>query len=62
MPDAGEVRVALYPDGYHMLTRYTGSRQVIGDIAAWLAPAAVDRLPSGNGHRPSVASEIVCNP
>jgi acylglycerol lipase len=31
----------IYPDGYHLLTRYTGAERVLEDIAAWLLePAA----------------------
>ncbi|HYR25320.1 MAG TPA: alpha/beta hydrolase, partial [Aquabacterium sp.] len=41
------VRVAVYPNGYHMLTRDLGAKVVLEDLAAWLAdPAAL--LPSGN--------------
>jgi acylglycerol lipase len=39
-------RVAIYPDGYHMLTRDLGARVVLEDMAAWLTDAAVP-LPSG---------------
>jgi alpha-beta hydrolase superfamily lysophospholipase len=39
-------RVAVYPDGYHMLTRDLGARQVLEDTAAWLADSA-SPLPSG---------------
>lgn len=40
-------RVAVYPNGYHMLTRDLGAIEVLDDMAAWL----VDReatLPSGH--------------
>ena len=30
------MRIVLYPDGYHMLTRYSDRATVIADIAAWL--------------------------
>jgi alpha-beta hydrolase superfamily lysophospholipase len=42
----GSPRVAIYPDGYHMLTRDLGARVVLEDLAAWLADAAAP-LPSG---------------
>lgn len=39
-------RVAIYPKGYHMLTRDLGAHVALGDLAAWLGdPAAM--LPSG---------------
>ncbi|WP_018231225.1 alpha/beta hydrolase [Thioalkalivibrio thiocyanodenitrificans] len=43
---AGEWRMALYPDGYHMLTRYTGAAATHGDVAAWLLDPS-SPLPSG---------------
>jgi len=40
-------RVAVYPDGYHMLTRDLGALVVLEDLAAWLLdPKAM--LPSGH--------------
>lgn len=39
-------RTAIYPDGYHMLTRDLGARLVLEDLAAWLADPAAP-LPSG---------------
>lgn len=42
----GSSRVAVYPDGYHMLTRDLGARVVLEDIAAWLMDATA-ALPSG---------------
>ena len=39
-------RVALYPNGYHMLTRDLGAEVVLEDLAAWLADPAAP-LPSG---------------
>lgn len=38
-------RVAIYPSGYHMLTRDLGARVVLEDLAAWLADPAAP-LPS----------------
>lgn len=43
---ASSARVAIYPDGYHMLTRDLGRRLVLEDLAAWLAGPAAP-LPSG---------------
>lgn len=40
-------RLALYPDGYHMLTRDLGARVVLEDVAAWLTDPAAP-LPSGH--------------
>ncbi len=39
-------RAALYPDGYHMLTRDLQAEVVLGDITAWIADPAAP-LPSG---------------
>ncbi len=39
-------RVAIYPNGYHMLTRDLGAGIVLQDLAAWLADPAAP-LPSG---------------
>jgi alpha-beta hydrolase superfamily lysophospholipase len=39
-------RAAIYPDGYHMLTRDLGARVVLEDVAVWLADPAAP-LPSG---------------
>jgi alpha-beta hydrolase superfamily lysophospholipase len=41
-------RVAVYPNGYHMLTRDLGARLVLDDLAAWLADPTAP-LPSGFG-------------
>jgi len=40
-------RVAIYPNGYHMLTRDLDARVVLEDLAAWLADTAAP-LPSGH--------------
>lgn len=50
LPEQGEtpgLRLALYPEGYHMLTRYTGRALTEADLAAWLVDPAAD-LPSGH--------------
>lgn len=48
LPAAGNAdwRMALYPDGYHMLTRYTGAEATHRDVAAWILDPSV-ALPSG---------------
>jgi len=46
LPAAHRVRVAVYADGFHMLTRDRGGAAVIADIAAF-ARAADAPLPSG---------------
>lgn len=43
---ASSARIAIYPDGYHMLTRDLGRRLVLEDLSAWLADPAAP-LPSG---------------
>ncbi|WP_019626288.1 alpha/beta fold hydrolase [Thioalkalivibrio sp. ALJT] len=40
-------RAVLYPEGYHMLTRYTRARTTFDDIVAWLHHPQ-DPLPSGH--------------
>lgn len=46
LPDSEGIRLALYPGGYHMLTRYTRRDRTEQDLAAWLlAPGG--KLPSG---------------
>jgi acylglycerol lipase len=46
LPPAAHQRVALYPNGYHMLMRDLDGATVIEDVAAWVADP--DRqLPSG---------------
>ncbi|HMA50872.1 MAG TPA: alpha/beta fold hydrolase [Magnetospirillaceae bacterium] len=44
---ASNVRVAFYPNGYHMLLRDLDGDIVAGDVAAWIADRA-GPLPSGN--------------
>lgn len=52
-------RLALYPDGYHMLTRYTQRQRTEADIAAWLkAPSAA--LPSGSEVSLAEAQQALC--
>ena len=47
---AGEQRIALYADGWHMLLRDLQAQVVIADIAAWIADPAAP-LPSGADDR-----------
>jgi alpha-beta hydrolase superfamily lysophospholipase len=52
-------RMAFYPRGYHMLTRYTGAALTHADVAAWLAdPAAA--LPSGAEVDGAQARRLLC--
>lgn len=54
-PGGRRWRVALYPDGYHMLFRDLAGDLVTRDIAAWLLdPKAT--LPAGHERRPEPAS------
>lgn len=46
LPAEGAWRVALYPEGYHMLTRDLQATRVLEDIAGWLADRNA-ALPSG---------------
>ncbi|MBS3785793.1 MAG: lysophospholipase [Gammaproteobacteria bacterium] len=46
LPASDAWRAVYYPDGYHMLTRYTGSPAVLSDIIAFVQNADAD-LPSG---------------
>ncbi len=53
-------RMALYPGGYHMLTRYSESEQVHADINAWLDDIAAP-LPSGHEVSRGEAHRALCN-
>ncbi|MBF0093631.1 MAG: alpha/beta hydrolase [Alphaproteobacteria bacterium] len=48
--DGGQRRVALYPDGYHMLLRDLKAEVALDDIASWIA-APDAPLPSGADRR-----------
>lgn len=54
-----KMRIALYPGGLHMLTRYSGRAEVIADIAAWLR-SPQSTLPSGYESSLDEARAIVC--
>ena len=58
-PDAPPWRLALYPDGYHMLTRCTGAARVQRDLAAWLLDTCA-ALPSGLETAPQAALARLC--
>jgi alpha-beta hydrolase superfamily lysophospholipase len=45
---AGPWRLALYPDGWHLLLRDVGAATPLADVSAWLANADAE-LPSGFG-------------
>lgn len=58
--DGEHWRMALYPDGYHMLTRYTQRSRTEDDIAAWIGdPSAA--LPSGHEVDHKTASDVLCD-
>lgn len=52
-------RFVYYPQGYHMLTRYSGAATTIKDIRAWLKSADAV-LPSGREQQPAEARKIIC--
>ncbi|EWH02719.1 alpha/beta hydrolase [Halomonas sp. BC04] len=53
-------RMVLYPDGYHMLTRYTQRGRTEQDIVAWLTNPA-GPLPSGHETSRDQAREALCH-
>ncbi len=60
LPDAATMHVALYPEGWHMLTRDLQAGTVLADIAAWLLDPA-GRLPSGretDRRRPDLCAPV----
>lgn len=60
LPEQEGIRLALYPQGYHMLTRYTKRERTEADIAAWLADPAAP-LPSGHERTRSQAHDALCH-
>jgi len=59
--EAGDARprIALYPEGYHMLTRYLGAEDTLSDIASWIDDP--DReLPAGEELPLEEARDRVC--
>ena len=59
--EAGDARprIALYPEGYHMLTRYLGAEATLADIAAWVEHPKAE-LPSGGELSLVAARDRVC--
>ncbi|PMR72249.1 alpha/beta fold hydrolase [Billgrantia endophytica] len=53
-------RMALYPGGFHMLTRYTRRERTEEDIAAWLVDPAAP-LPSSKEVTRDKARKALCN-
>ncbi|MDR2876974.1 MAG: lysophospholipase [Chromatiales bacterium] len=52
-------RMVVYPQGFHMLTRYTGAATTQADIAAWLHDVAAP-LPSGDEMNRDAARNLLC--
>jgi acylglycerol lipase len=52
-------RMALYPKGFHLLTRYTGAAMTDADVAAWLRDPAAP-LPSGDEVDVDSARRVLC--
>jgi hypothetical protein len=52
-------RMVLYPNGFHLLTRYTGAALTDADIAAWLNDPSVP-LPSGDEVTVMAAQQRLC--
>ncbi|MDX1587301.1 MAG: alpha/beta hydrolase [Oleiphilaceae bacterium] len=63
LPDqeAANWRMSLYPGGYHMLTRYSESGQVIRDMLAWLGHGTDTTLPSGHEVNRQEAVDALCD-
>jgi acylglycerol lipase len=61
LPDneASDWRMVFYPDGYHMLTRYTGAAVTHVDVAQWLLDPSAP-LPSGRELDQESALTRVC--
>ncbi|MFY0990483.1 lysophospholipase [Halomonas sp. C05BenzN] len=53
-------RLVLYPDGFHMLTRYSGDTATHEDIAAWLLDTRAP-LPSGHEIDHDTARQRLCD-
>jgi len=60
LPEDDAIRLALYPQGYHMLTRYTQRERTEADIAAWLLDPNAD-LPSGHEKTRHQAQDALCD-
>lgn len=60
LPENEGIRLVIYPQGYHMLTRYTKRERTEADIAAWLADPSAP-LPSGQERTRSQAHHTLCH-
>jgi acylglycerol lipase len=52
-------RISLYPDGYHMLTRYLGAASTLSDIASWIDDPEAG-LPAGEEMPLEMARDRIC--
>ncbi|MBB3189324.1 alpha/beta hydrolase [Halomonas cerina] len=59
LPEDDAIRLVLYPQGYHMLTRYTKRERTEADIIAWLSDPAAP-LPSGHEVERREARRALC--
>ncbi|MFO8154680.1 MAG: alpha/beta fold hydrolase [Pseudomonadota bacterium] len=60
LPVDGNWRAAYYPEGYHMLTRYTGAPAVLNDIRAFITDTG-GKLPSGRAIDRAAAIAELCD-
>jgi alpha-beta hydrolase superfamily lysophospholipase len=60
LPVDGNWRAAYYPEGYHMLTRYSGAPTVMNDIRAFITDPGVE-LPSGRAIGREAAIAELCD-
>lgn len=59
LPEHGSWRAVYYPDGYHMLTRYTGSPVVFKDMAAFIQDSEA-QVPSEQEVSREQAISLLC--
>lgn len=59
LPDDTAIRLAYYPGGYHMLTRYSQRERTEQDLVAWLLDPSAD-LPSGLEVARAIPLAILC--
>ncbi|MGM0984711.1 MAG: alpha/beta hydrolase [Pseudomonadota bacterium] len=60
LPEEAAIRLVVYPQGYHMLTRYTQRERTEADIAAWLSDPTAP-LPSGHERNRREARRALCD-
>ncbi|MCC5882722.1 MAG: lysophospholipase [Halomonas sp.] len=60
LPDDEAIRLAFYPDGYHMLTRYSQRERTERDLIAWLHDPTAE-LPSGFEVAREIPLAMLCN-